>query len=104
VRTLSGLDSQTLKTQPACAVSLLTLLPGSVALVFSLLLWISNASAAPVVFAGHAPHNNPAAVGCYPFHYWYWQPDWDITTKVNVGRKTRLPDCQIYTLITWKPG
>ena len=90
------LYSRSLKTLPACAVSLFTLLIGSVAVVFSLLLCSSNASAAQVVFAWDDPNNNPAEVGGYTLYY--WQTDWDMPAKANVGKET------MYTLTDLEAG
>jgi PKD repeat protein len=57
-----------------------------VAVVFSLLLWSSNAAAAQVVFAWDDPDNSPVAVGGY--NLYYWQPEWDMPAKVDAGQTT----------------
>ena len=76
---LACLDSQSLQLQPAWAVSPFTRLIGSVTLVCSLLLWLSNTSVAQVVLAWDDPNNNSVEVGGY--NLYYWQPDWDMPAK-----------------------
>jgi hypothetical protein len=62
----------------------------------TLLLLTAHAYAAEVTLAWDDPHNNPVEVGGY--NLYYWQYDWDVPARVDVGKQTT------YTLTNLEAG